>query len=199
MQASPLENALYRNSFDDGWLDLVVGAGLVGAGLLWLSGGIVWTAPLPAVLIPLWIAGRNSLIAPRMAEARFRPTREAMNRRMFGGWLLAGVGALAIAAIVFAMARGSDWMRVADARSWAVAIPNVLIGAGLLAGLVLGAKRFALYAAIAIAIGAGGAIAGTDEPGALIAAAGAVVLLVGVVMMVRFMRDHPLNGDDAGE
>lgn len=199
MPTLPLENALHRRSFDDGWLDLLVGAGLAAIGVLWIFGAIVFAAAAPAILIPLWIAGRNSFIAPRMATARFRSGREEANRRAFGGWVLLGVGALVAVAVVAGMLRVSGAPVIANARDWAVALPNVLIGFGLLAGLALGARRFIVYAVLALALGAAGVLIGVGEPGYLIAAAGVPVLLCGAVMLGRFMRAHPLNGSDTRE
>ena len=59
-----------------------------------------------------------------------------------------------------------------------VGLPAILIGIGLFAGTMLaGAKRFIVYAALAVAIGGFGAYTKVSEPGPLILAIGRSFLL----------------------
>ena len=44
---TPLTRALYRRSFDDGWLDVLVGLGLTLIGFAWLADQIVLGALVP--------------------------------------------------------------------------------------------------------------------------------------------------------
>lgn len=191
----PLTRALYRRSFDDGWLDTLTGLGLVLIGLAWLADQIVLGALAPAVLAPFWTIGRRGLIEPRLASPQFGSAQQAETRRSLTGWLIfgAGVGLTELAVLIFVNRGGTGLGGLA---SMAVGIPVMLVGLGLFAGLILGAKRFAAYGLFAIGLGLAGAWTGVDRPGLLILLSGVPVLACGGALLARFMMRHPASGGE---
>ena len=193
---TPLTRALYRRSFDDGWLDVLVGLGLTLIGLAWLADQIVLGALVPAVLAPFWTIGRRTLVEPRLASPQFGTAKQAETRRALTGWVIfgAGVGLTELAFLVFVNRGGTGLSGLGDL---AVGIPAMLVGLGLFAGLILGARRFVAYAVFAIGLGLAGAWAGVERPGLLILLSGGLVLACGGALLARFMARHPATG--AGE
>ncbi|MEP3074362.1 hypothetical protein [Maricaulis sp.] len=191
----PMTRALYRRSFDDGWLDVLTGLGLVLIGLAWLADQIVLGALVPAALAPFWTIGRRALVEPRLSSPQFGSAQQAETRRALTGWLIfgAGVGLTELAFLIFVNRGGTGLGGVGNV---AVGIPAILVGLGLFAGLMLGAKRFAAYGLFAIGLGLAGAWTGTDRPGLLILLSGVLVLACGGALLARFMMRYPMTGDE---
>ena len=193
MSALPLETALYRRSFDDGLLDVLVGIGLIAIGFSWIADLIPLGAIAPAILIPFWQTGRKQLIDPRLAHPKFRDSRHQSNRRSLVGWGTFGAGVLLAEIALFLYARQGEAPLLSNLSEVVVGLPMFLIGVGLLAGLMVGARRFVIYALISFAIGGIGIVAGAAEPGQLILALGLVVFATGGWMLVSFIRAYPLD------
>jgi hypothetical protein len=190
----PLTRKLYRRSFDDGWLDILVGLGLALIGLAWLADQVVVGALVPAVLAPFWTIGRRALVEPRLASPQFGTAQQAETRRALTGWVIfgAGIGLTELAFLFFVNRGGSGLSGFGDL---VVGMPVMLVGLGLFAGLILGARRFVAYAVFAIALGLTGASVGVAQPGLLILLSGGVVLACGIALLVRFLAHHPGAGD----
>jgi hypothetical protein len=194
--ASPLENLLYARRFDDGLLDLFVGVGLILIGLAWMLDAPVYSALAPAVLVPMWMPLRERWVERRLAAVRFSDERENETRGSMIGWLIFGACVLLTALVVVLFAgRGeaSILERLDDA---IVALPSALVATGLLAALMIGAWRFAGYAAASLAIGGVGVVRGVEEPGILILATGILVMCAAAALLVRFFKTHPLTDVD---
>lgn len=192
MSASLMEKRLFQHSFDDGWLDVLIGIGVTATGFLWLTGIFALGAVVPAVLFPFWKIGRKSLIEPRLGQVRFRAARSEETRRNLTGWFLFGAAVLLTELAVLLALDKLNAPRLPGMSDIAVAIPVWLVAVGLLAGLMIGARRFLVYAAGAGAIGIAGIVIGVDEPAHLILAAGLIVLGSGGILLVRFLRAFPM-------
>jgi len=193
MPISQLENTLYRRSFDDGWLDVLVGLGLTAIGASWIAELIPLGALIPAILIPFWKIGRDRLVIPRMEQPSFKGRRYQASRKSLMAWFIFGGGVLLAEIAIFLYARQSGRPLFDNMQNFIVALPVSLIGIGLLAGLMIGAKRFIVYALLTFTIGGFGVATDVDEPGFLIVASGLVILLSGMTMLLRFLRKHPLT------
>ncbi len=187
MSSTPMEKRLFRRSFDDGWLDVLVGLGLTGIGVCWLAGAIALTAVVPAVLFPFWKIGREALVEPRLGRVRFSEARTEETRRSLTGWLVLGASVLvAEAAVVFTLGNVAS-PAMTGVSDVAVAIPVGLIGIGLLAGLLVGARRFIAYSVLAFTVAVAGILGGVEDPAWLILAVGGIVLGSGLVMLFRLL------------
>lgn len=193
---TPLTRALYRRSFDDGWLDVLVGVGLTLIGCFWLIDQVVLGALVPAVLFPFWKIGRQKLVEPRLAAPNFGVSQTAQTRRALTGWVLFGAG-VALTELAFVVFVKTTWSAAGGSTDFAVAIPAILVGTGLFSGLIIGARRFLVYGLLAIGTALGGSWAGVEQPGWLLVLAGLPVLIAGLVLLVRFFRDFPEVTDEA--
>lgn len=192
---SRLENKLYARRFDDGLIDLFIAIGLIAIGASWMLDAPVYGVIAPAILVPVWKQMRETLIEPRLDAVTFSPERDAKTRGSMVAWLIFGVAVLLTEIAVFlyaSRAEGSILDRLSD---FVVALPAALVALGLLGGLMIGAWRFAGYAAAALGIAVVGALRGVEDPGLLILAIGALVLGGAVALLARFLRTHPARGD----
>lgn len=193
MTPTSLETRLFRRSFDDGWLDVLIGIGLTATGLLWLTGVYAVAAIVPAVLFPFWKSGRKGIVEPRLGQVRFSAAQGEVTRRNLTGWFLFGAAILLTELAVLLALDKLNAPRLPGMSDIAVAIPVWLVAIGLLAGLMIGARRFIIYAVLAGSIGIAGISIGTDEPAYLILAAGSIVLGTGSVLLTHFLLTHPIS------
>jgi hypothetical protein len=61
-------------------------------------------------------------------------------------------------------------------------------------GMFTGCRRFYVYSLILLAVSVTTVVTGL-EPGLPILAGGAIILVIGITIMVRFMASHPLEPD----
>lgn len=184
----PVEQELYRNFWDDGLLDLLAGLGVLLIGVGWQFDQPVLAAVGPALLVTMWAPLRRAIVDPRAGYVEFSAGVRARESR--GRWMLVSVGVIAllagIGAYVVAMRGG-----VMQIGPLVAGLPAVLLGVGAaLAGGVLRLPRFTAYAMALVVLGAITVLYGL-RPGAPMLVAGPIVLGSGVVLMARFLRDHP--------
>lgn len=195
--ATKLHDLLIRTRFDDGLLDLFVGAGFILIGLAWLADLIPLAAIIPAVLMPFWKPARQRFTIPRMGAVSFSAPQNQEQRTALIKWVIFGVVVLFLELGIFVVAirrQGEPIQGIADL---AVGLPTALLGLALLAGAMLAkAKRYVAYTLAAFASCAGAIFWRLDEPGIGILAIGIVVLVSGLVILGRFLRRHPLSGSE---
>ncbi|MEE9581506.1 MAG: hypothetical protein V3W36_01085 [Acidimicrobiia bacterium] len=188
-----LEGEAYQDSFSDGLLDLFVGLGIAVVGMTWLwlepvAGlGGVFAAAVAWALPPI----RRRIVEPRIGYVRWTPPRlkweHKQLRLLF--WLLA-VALLVGGAAALAVVRGDG---VSGDRNVVAGLPAILlaIGAFVLAA-TSGFKRLWGYGAVLVSAAAVTIIIKAGPGGSLLAA-GAAVGVVGVVLLSRFLRAHPVR------
>ncbi len=182
MKRSP-ETRLFSSYWDDGTLDLLIGAAIVLLGV-----GYVFDLPLvEVVILPLalvmWPILRRRLVEPRAGYVEFARARQARVTWELRGTVALGVGllVLALAAVLGTRSGALDLSRSVDA------LPAILValGAGVTGGLIR-AWRFAAYALVLAGAGVGAVLADTG-PGLPLVVGGIVMWGWGAVLLVRFL------------
>ncbi len=192
-----IEKRAYLSIWEDGLIDVFAGVALLGLGLFWLTDYAVFGGLLPALLIPFWPAARRWITVPRAGSVQFSRERRATERRKLSGLLFAGSATLLLGvALYFTVVRDG-----VSSREWLAAaipaLPGILLAFGAtLTGSMIGARRFYAYGVLLV-VGGGVGIWLRLEPGVYMAAAGAVILLAGLMMVVRFVRKYPIHGEAA--
>jgi len=187
---SSLENELYTGRFDDGLLDLFIGLGLVGVGVTWMTNSPALSALVPAVLIPLWIALRRQVTEPRLGRVSFSADRRATERSRAARAVSLGTGVLALVVLAqLGLRRGAvappSWTSLAPL------IPAALLVVGLvLVSLMVGARRFLIYAAALLVVAFLATRFGA-EPGTYLTLAGALLSVWAGGLVARFLAAHP--------
>lgn len=191
-----LESRLFRQSWDDGLLDILAGAGIVGIGLCWVFDLVAIGAVVPAVLAPFWGPLRRKLVEPRAGMVEFSDTRRGRNHAMLIWSAVLGVVMLVLFLMLYARA-GS---RAGSFFSLLVpGVPALLLALlSAIVGLGLGLQRFFVYAGLLCASGA--AVALVDaEPEVAMIGGGVVMALGGVWLLTRFMQIAVDTGVEAGD
>jgi hypothetical protein len=204
MDLKRLERKAWRFSFQDGLLDIYLGLLLVVLSIPELLPG-VFTSELGAyaaygglalVAFLFYWAAKRYVSAPRMGRARFGPTRKAKQTTaaiVYGVSALGGVIVLLLTLVWRggAPSGGSPWLGARELFALGIGFWMILVfGLGSYftdfgRGYVIGAL-YALAFAGTILLG---------EP-VLFALCGAIIVLLGLVVFVRFLRAHPVPGEE---
>lgn len=185
-----LEAAAYRERYDDGIIDLAIGLSLawIGAAWLWIDSMAGLAGVLPAALAPVVGPLRRRFLEPRVGYVRWSPPRVRWERHLLQRLLVMGLAALVLGIGVFwwGSQSGGSLHPVAGLPALLLAMPTVLLGAAT------GIRRLWWYGAALVAA-AGITIAIDAGPGGPLLAAGAVIAVVGLVLLVRFAARHPVR------
>jgi hypothetical protein len=181
------ERRVFSAFWQDGVLDLLVGAALMSIGMVWLLDMIWLTAIVPASAIVVWPILRRTITEPRLGQVRFRADRR---HRLRHG--LIAVVSLGMVLFAFAATHIHGGLDQRDPLRWlAPAIPSLLLT--LLALSAFEILRLPRLLAYAGALAAAGLLAAALrlEPGWPILTGGAVVSIAGIVLLVCFVRGFP--------
>ncbi|MCB9687767.1 MAG: hypothetical protein H6738_02690 [Alphaproteobacteria bacterium] len=184
----PTEAQLFRSSWDDGLLDLLVGIGLLATGLSWQLDLV----PLAVVVGPMAAAGwaplRRRYVEPRAGWARFTASRRRRSSRLLGLSVAAGVGVFAlVATLAVLQARGVDL----PGRSLVDAVPALLVAPlGAFTSALTGARRFLAWGGVLVALGLGTVVVGAG-PWMPLVGAGVLMLVAGAARFRRFLAVWP--------
>jgi len=195
----PLKRKVYLAYHQDGILDLVAGSVVLGFGLNMLTDNIVflmlgWLGMMSYVLV------KQRVTVPRFGYVRF----ESENVTRKKAWISVGIGVLFVLFFLALNLFVSRQPASPETRAWIqryhmVPLSAMLFGLPALAGAIfLGLKRFYLYALLVVSLPLLGAwlMVETYVP---IMTTGVIMIAVGAVLLVGFLRKYPLNveGEDA--
>lgn len=187
-----IERRAYQTIWEDGLLDVFVGVAVVGMALFWVAGLAVWGGVLPALLVPVWQVARRQVVEPRSGYVEFSPERKAREKRGLGLMVLLGMLTLVLGVAGFFMVRSNPPELDSLLPVVVPALPAALLGlGGVLVGLLFGIRRFLTYGALLFIGGAAGALL-RAEPGWHFLLPGVVILIVGVMLLVSFLRKYPV-------
>lgn len=190
IEKRPSASTVYLSYHEDGLVDLFIGAGALLFGL-----GIVVDLPwigaiIAAVLVPLWLPVKQAVTAPRLSQDELRMQTAGARGTI---WLLTiGLFLLGvIVAVLFTM----DTMP--GLREWLHAYFLLVFGGIVVAALGVVAVfnnvgRYYVYAAMSAAIFAGAYLLNGGLPAAMLLT-GAGFVTGGILLLVRFMRTHPIT------
>ena len=190
------ERRAYMSYHEDGLLDLMVGLAVLLAGIYVLVDldiplGAVWVV----LWLPLWLSAKKSITARRV------PDVEISEEQYDGMWRAAAFVIAALVLLVCAVL-ALIWGRNAGliAEGFIAAVGQHLMwGLGLFGALVLGVaawlsglNRLYAYALLTAVAFVGGYLLGAPFALAVTVVA-AVVMVWGGVLLVRFVRTHPVQ------
>ena len=182
-----LETELKKKAFlsfhNDGIIDILMGWNLIVIGVsLYLHN----MSPLSAIigLGPLFFYGllKNQITLPRLGHAQFRV------HRSFSVWLVGAVGGVfLLAAVISGIFRSSS--------GFIGPIAFALMGIAFTTVLISGFNRLLAYAILIplyFIVGFGLRILSPE----MIMATGGILMVVGIRMIVRFVRTHPIQPEE---
>lgn len=197
-----LEENAYRTVVDDGVLDICVGLFVLIFGLILATDiHLVGSLDLPVIFIlflwPLWRFLRRTFVEPRVGMVRLHPSRVAKVKRnkkvVIFIWVAISVGVWAL----------FEWgMSGSDPPGWLEQLHDMkrVVGGVMLAfpfalsALLFDLKRWWIHAALIVAGGVGDYVANVpDGGGTWWFASGTVITAFGVVLLIRFVREHSIH------
>lgn len=195
MKLDRLQSKLYLAYHQDGILDLVIG--LVAIGFSLFMATEVFVALMVSWLsMLLYLPLKASLTRPRFGYVRFTPESVTV-RRLTASAVIGGVVLLIFVSLTLYQ-RTSQLP--ADFKAWMRQYHMAVLGglAGLVAigaAIFTGLKRFYVYGVLALALPLAGAW--LDIPTYLpILSLGLLVAGSGLVMLIAFLRKHPLSEEE---
>lgn len=194
---NPLKRKVLLAYHRDGILDLTVGSVILGFGLNMLTDNIVFLM-LGWLMMLLYVFLKQRITIPRFGYVRIESPEKNWRQLRF----LLGLGVLVLLLFLIGMGFRLLTPTSPEWQAWMqqyhmVPLSALLFGLpALIAAMVLGLRRFYLYALLAAALPAAGAwlTLPTFLP---ILITGLVILAFGIVLLVTFLTQYPLS-DTAG-
>jgi|WetSurMetagenome_2_1015567.scaffolds.fasta_scaffold00322_21 hypothetical protein len=186
-----IESSAYGTRSESGVLDIVIGAGLLGYGLLANVGAYL----VPTYCLLLAVLLQKLVVTPRVGRVRFAAGRRARERR---GLLLIALLALLpipLGLALFYAGRPSTWTGVISTHMTLVLGLFVALSMAAVAW-AKSAPRFNAFAALALLNFAGAQLFGQPHTWPVLAT-GVPIFIVGMALLVRFVRRNPVQRAEA--
>lgn len=186
-----LESDVYRSRFDDGSIEIFLGLSLVWIGCAWvfLPDFAGLAGVLPAIFVAPFVTWRRKFLESRLGYVRFGTERRSWERRNLLIAVLGGVAILLLGVGVYLVV-SSDRSPPDIIESLLPGVIAFLLAAFVAAlGLITGAWRLYVVAAVLVIGGVVAAIYDTN-PGAPLIPAGVVSAIWGTVTLISFTRSH---------
>ena len=185
-----IERQVYLSYSEDGLVDIAIGVVITAWGLMLTQEPSGLIGLLGLLGMGVWYFGKRLITIPRIGVIEPSPKmeRKLSNMAIF----LVVLGLVVFAGILLSRAAGS--LVISD---YSLAILGLVLAGGVaLVAYLLNAARIYLYAVILFASFAGGEILAksvtTFDAFALsVILGGALILLSGIIVLVRFMRKYP--------
>ena len=182
-----LAQRAYLSYHQDGVIDLLIGwmAFVFGLSLFFDAPAISLLAWLPLLsYVPI----KNAITVPRLGYAQFSAEYGPQQRKRLGA-ILAGVLGLLVVAIALLVLAAPDALAAMGDNGMIIygAVITILL---LLAGLLSRIRRLTVYGLLCAALAVAGATAGLPDYWLFIVL-GLVIMLVGAILLVRFLRKYP--------
>jgi hypothetical protein len=180
----------------DGLIDIAIGLGILIFAIAEILGQIAFTGVWVALWVPIMLSAKKSITLPRMRYTDFGPAPNAQRKVKLVIVTVAGVVALlfTLGLVVFTTSE-----TIPTLTTWVKEYGLIVIGVLLVSlfGLIAwatGARRVYAYAALAAVVFASGYWFNLEFP-LYLTVLGAIVLLSGIVVLLRFLRKHPIPKD----
>jgi hypothetical protein len=197
-----IERRAYMSYHQDGLLDIFAGLYILGFGLgvyvdiIWEFGfGVIMPAILVAAVLPIWIAAKRKITMPRIGFVNFGIRGATKITALFIGLMVAGLGAFSVFILATFQGGLRQWLDLIFQNGM------IIVGVGSLAvcilfGYSMGLKRLYAYGLLALIALVIGHFVGIFFAYILMAL-GTTVMVMGVALLIGFVRKYPLQGDKA--
>ncbi len=191
MDLGEVESRAYGTRSENGVLDIVIGAGLLGYGLL---------AHIGAYLVPSYCLGlalllNRLVVVPRVGRVRFAANRRARERMGIVLIALLILLPLPIGLAVFFADRLSGLTGFVSANLTIALGLSIALGMSVVAW-AKSAGRFFVFAVMALVNFAGAQLFDQSLPWPMIAT-GAPIIAVGIILIARFAMKNPVQRAEA--
>jgi len=205
-----IERKAFRSTYEDGLRDIYYGLVVVGMSIFiyqpedgYSAMNIILSLVITTLAYGLFWAGKKYVTLPRMGQVQFGPARKQKKRTLaiiLGVFVLIQVGLVALTALGWANPQLGNASNTILSEYNAELLVVALIGSFILGTSMIVIAYFSdfprgYYIAIMMALAVFIMIYANKPIYAIII--GALIILPGVVLFVRFLKKHPL-ADEAG-
>jgi hypothetical protein len=188
-----LEDTTYFARFDDGLLDLYIGASLLwmGAAWMWFEDLAAFAGFMPALLATPFAGWRSRFLRERGGYVRFTEARRRWERRNLAVFVGIGLAVAGAVVLLLGTVAGTD----RDPAQWLAPGIIALIVAAMV-GMVAAVSRVPRLAwySLLLVVGGLGAAALDTNPGAPLLLAGLVITSWATLLVRRYLKAHPAPG-----
>jgi hypothetical protein len=197
-----IERRAYMSYHQDGLLDIFAGLYILGFGLgiymdiIWEFGfGMIMPGILVAAVLPIWIAAKRKITMPRIGFVNFGIRGATKFTAFFIGLMVVGLGVFSVFTLATFQGGSRQWLDLIFQNGM------LIVGFGSLAvcflfGYSMGLKRLYAYGLIAVIVLVIGHFMGIFFAYILLAL-GLMVMVMGIALLIGFVRKYPLQGDKA--
>jgi hypothetical protein len=196
MNLQEIKRQVYLYYTEDGLVDVSLGLVILGFGLLLLMDLPAFVGTLGLIPLLIWYLGKGSLVVPRVGSIQLGPS---IKRRFLGFFLnicLVGIGVF----VLFLMGRGSGESFFSQ---YSLSLFGFVLALGISSlGLLMNAVRFYAYGALVFLAMTGGeflmsSISAFDPFLVGVISAGAIILAVGMIFLIRFLTKYPVIAEES--
>jgi hypothetical protein len=179
----------------DGLIDIAIGFVILLAGIAEILDQTSLAGIWVVLWLPIMMSAKKRITVPRMRYIDFTPSVQWKVKVVIVTVVLAVAVLFTLGLVVFTKNEAlpswlTAWLREYSRMVW----PAALVGVGWLIALATGVKRLYAYAALAVIAFAGGYWFNLNFP-LVFTVLGAVIVLSGIVVLVRFQRKYPIPKD----
>ena len=195
-QFKELSRKAYLSYHQDGLIDILIGLGILGFGLMMLTGSIVFNmmAWMPIIFyVPL----KNRITVPRFGYVQFSSERVRKQRLL--AVLLLGLLTLSLAVGLYVLNVSGNMplqLRAMVGKDGMLLLGGLFAIMLVAAGLMTRLDRLFIYAALTVLIVPGGSLLGIEPPYRVIFL-GTLILTIGIVFLIRFLHRYPMEPEES--
>jgi hypothetical protein len=190
-----LQQHVYWSYHQDGLLDILIGLGVIGFGIMLLTGEFIYNLLGWSFLI-LYIPLKKAITFPRFGFIQMQ-TRRTLS------WMLVSLamGVVFLVLVLGLVVQIRNDLLPAGLRALLITYDMLLIGVLLSIPLIIvsaltGLRRMLVYVGLVLIVILGGILLGIEPPFYMIAL-GASILIVGAVYLGRFLARYPVRKSDS--
>jgi len=192
-----LERRAYFSYHQDGLLDIFIGLWFLGFGF-----GVIYcgmAGVLPALALPLWMGAKKLVTVARLGHVAFSPQRKVWEKKNLTVLTLVGCATFAGGIVSFVAFTGGAGQWKAMLRDMGM-IPfgAILALLAIVVALLFGFKRLYAYAGLILIVFIGGHMLDV-HPVANFALPGAVILVYGLSMLLKFLKKYPAPAEEVSQ
>jgi hypothetical protein len=195
-----LERKAYTSYYSDGLLEIFTGVTIILIGVAFALDAAHYFAIVPVLSFISWAGAKRALTVPRMGHVKFGPERQARMAREKSFFLIYFTITFVLGIVVFFIFSRASQSPVRDFFRIAPLGPIGILGAIALAflGYWKEIRRLYFYAALVI-IAVFGGPALDLFPIYYLGAPGLLILVIGIVMLARFIQRYPKTEEEADD
>jgi hypothetical protein len=195
-QLKKLSQKVYLSYHQDGLIDILLGIGVLGFGLMILTGSFVFNM-LSWMPILFYVPLKNRITVPRFGYVQFTSERVKKQRLLIA--IAVGLVFFTFGLGLYVFANFDDMPPMMDILfgfDGMMVIAVLFVSMMIIAGLITRLNRLFIYALLTPLMLLGGQALGI-EPELRVVFLGTIILLIGIIYLLRFLRAYPLPEDES--